>query len=96
MMLPLQFIREFTDRRTLSALFRVTRLYEFLPLGQFFVKITEAAQKVGQFDLKESYVLILTKMGRATFWAISLKPSGHTGLICQHTHTFHVLLNKDC
>jgi hypothetical protein len=25
-----------------------------------------------------------------------LKPSGHTGLICQHTHTFHVLLNKDC
>jgi hypothetical protein len=57
----------------------VTRLCEFLPNGRLlslgsFIKITEVAPYFGiLFFQSIAYVLILTKIGWATFWGVFLQ-----------------------
>jgi hypothetical protein len=61
---------------------RVTRFGEFSPNGRLltlgrFSKISEVAQDLGLlFSLNIDFVLILTKIVWATFWAI-FSQSGH-------------------
>jgi hypothetical protein len=72
-------------KTTIAALFRVTRLGEFSPIGQLFtlgslLKNTKVAQFWATFSMEKSYVFILTKIALGyTLGDFFTNSSSHTG-----------------
>jgi hypothetical protein len=103
------FVPEFwsvtvNDIQTSLTVAGVTRFGEFWPIGRLtilssFLKIKEVAQNLMLLFHGKSYVLILTKTGWVTSWAILLtNSSGHPACIpdrielsqkCIHRSLFH-------